>query len=82
MSVPLPQRADTGFHDVLGCIEIGLADLHMDDLPALRLQGPRLRQHLEGRLGAQVHHAAGYSHGSSLLETGSDAGLDTGIDTD
>src|SRR5262249_27799567 len=35
-------------------VEVGLADLQVDDPLALALERPRPRQHLEGRLGAQA----------------------------
>ena len=48
--------------DVDRRVEVGLADLEMDDLLALALEGARACQHLERRLGAEPGHAVSEVH--------------------
>jgi hypothetical protein len=50
------QGLHAGLDDVGGRVEIGLADLEVDDVAALGFQRPRPHQHLEGGLGAQARH--------------------------
>src|SRR5437667_4145300 len=45
--------------DVARGIEIGLADLEMDDVAAFCLERSRFHQHFEGGLGAETRHALG-----------------------
>src|SRR5215471_20474842 len=42
------QRFHSGSNDVSGGVEIGLADLQVNDVFALRLERPRLYEHVEG----------------------------------
>src|SRR4029453_12418447 len=59
-------------NDVARGIEIGLADLEMDDVAACCLQRSRLHQHFESGLGAETRHALGepdfvaFSHDSEM----------------
>jgi hypothetical protein len=57
-----PQRLDGGLADVVRRVEVGLADLEVDDLAALGLEGPGPGQHLERRFGAEAGHAVCESH--------------------
>ncbi len=75
----LPQLGDPGCGNVVGvsrfqggcrrlpdvgrCVEVGLADLQVDDLPTLSLKGLGVGEDLEGRLGAQAFHSIGQVHG-------------------
>ncbi len=59
MGVALTKGLHTGFNNVLGRIEVGLADLQMNDLLALGFQHPGFRQHFESGLCTQIHHPAG-----------------------
>ena len=52
--VAVAQRLDGGLDDVLGRLEVGLADAEVDDVLALALQVGGAGQHLEGGLGAQA----------------------------
>ncbi len=58
----LLQGLRRGVADVLRRIEVGLADLEVDDLPSLRLERPSPRQHFEGGFGPQPAHALRESH--------------------
>src|SRR5260221_6761517 len=51
-------RGDARRRDRLRRVEIGLADLEVDDVPALCLERPGPREDLEGRLRAEPPHAA------------------------
>src|SRR5262249_52627377 len=51
--------------DVPGRVEIGLADLEVDDLSSLPLQGLGAGQHLERGFGPQTRHALGEVHGGA-----------------
>ena len=51
--------------DVLRRVEVGLADLEVDDALALALEGLGPGEHLEGRLGAEARHAGRDVHGQS-----------------
>ena len=53
--------------EVPGGVEVGFANLQVDDLPALGLQSPGLGQHFKRGFGAQIHHTGGYCHISSCL---------------
>src|SRR5205823_2866954 len=53
--------------DVRRRVEIGLADLEMDDVAALRLEGPRPGGNLECGLGADHAHALGDPHVELLV---------------
>ena len=53
------QRVNGRFHDVLGRVEIGLADFEMDDVLALLLQGAGTDQNFKSGLGAKTRHALG-----------------------
>jgi hypothetical protein len=53
---PAAKGGDGGFRDVAGRVEVGLADLEMDDVAALRLQGPRAYEDLERGLRSQPRH--------------------------
>ncbi len=44
---------------MLGRIEVGFADLHMHDAPALRFELARAREHFEGVLGAEPFDGGG-----------------------
>ena len=55
----LVQGLGGGLDHVGGGVEVGLADLQVDDVFALGFQGPRLDQHFEGGFGAQARHAPG-----------------------
>ena len=59
MGVPVTQRLDPGLNDVVGGIEIGLADLEVDYFPAGGFQGLGPREHLECGLGSQPAHGGG-----------------------
>jgi hypothetical protein len=54
---PLGRLADIGWR-----VEVGLADLQVDDLAARGLQGTRARRRLERCLGADVDDAVGQAH--------------------
>ena len=56
VGLAVAQRPAPGLDHVLRRVEVGLADLQVDDLPPLRLQRPRLRQHRERRLRPQARH--------------------------
>src|SRR5262249_60888709 len=53
--------------DVPGRVEIGLADLEVDDLPSLPLQSLGASQHLERRFCSQTGHALGEVHGRVFM---------------
>ena len=53
---PVVDRLFAGRADVIGRIEVRLADLEVDDAPALCLQRLCLRQRLERRFGAEDAH--------------------------
>src|SRR6266699_7013936 len=57
MSEPLVQRIGRRVDNVTRRIEIGFADLEMDNVAALCLQRFRFDQHFEGGLGAETRHA-------------------------
>ena len=59
MSEALVQSVGRRVDDVGRRIEIGLADLEMNNVAALRLERSRLDQHFERGLGAQTRHAPG-----------------------
>src|SRR5918995_935717 len=56
VGVPVAQSFATGLDDMLRRIEVGFADLEVDDLTALRLQGFRFRQDRKSRLRSQTLH--------------------------
>ena len=56
MRPAVAQRLDAGFDDIHRRIEIGLADLQMDNVLALGFECPRSNKHFEGRLCAQPIH--------------------------
>ncbi len=49
LGLAAPDRGDGGFLDVVGRVEIRLADRKRNDVPPLRLQVPRLLRHRHGR---------------------------------
>ena len=55
----LSRRVD----DVPGRVEVGLADLEVDDLAALRFECPRASEDLKRRLGTEARHAVGKGEG-------------------
>ena len=57
---PLGRLADVGRR-----VEVGLADLEVDDLLALPLEGLRARQDLEGRFRAEPRHPIREVHGGA-----------------
>ncbi len=59
MGEPLVQGVASRLDDVAWRIEIGLPDLEVDDIAALRFQRSRLHQHFESGLGAETRHAFG-----------------------
>ena len=59
MGEALVQRVAGRLDDVLRRIEIGFADLEMNDVAPLRLERARLHQHFEGRLSAEPRHPFG-----------------------
>jgi hypothetical protein len=66
--LPGPQGGHCGVHNVLGGVEIGLADLQVDDLSTLRFEGASPGQNLEGRLGTESTHPSCQAHGFLLCE--------------
>ena len=54
-------RFCAGVNDVGGSIEIGLADLQMDNILALSFECAGAHQHFEGGLRAQPRHPASQS---------------------
>src|SRR5215203_3549547 len=56
VGMSVAQGIATGLHYVGRRIEVGFADLEMDDLTPLRLQSLRLRQDRKGRLRTQTLH--------------------------
>lgn len=62
MRLPIPQGAHARLDDILRRVEIRFTDLQVNDIAALGLQRPRLRQDRERRLGAQTRHPARQSH--------------------
>ena len=65
VGIALLQSANAGVNDMLWSIEVGFANLQVDDFPALGLERPRLGQYLESGLGAQVVHSFCQGHSSS-----------------
>src|SRR5882724_13139564 len=61
------QRALGRVPDVLGRVEVGLADLEVDDLLALPLQRLGAGEHLEGRFGPQPSHPFRDIHGAHYI---------------
>src|SRR5581483_3177396 len=59
MRPPFVERIDASFHHVRRRIEIGLANLQMDDALSLALQRPRFVQHLKRCFCTKPGHAAG-----------------------
>ena len=59
MGVALAQRVDAGFDDVGGRVHVGLADLEVNDVSSLPLQGAGADQHFEGSFGSQPRHPLG-----------------------
>src|SRR6266508_3178009 len=59
MCEALAQCVTSRLDDVARCIEIGLADLQMNDVAALRLERFRFHQHFERGLCAESLHAPG-----------------------
>src|SRR4051812_8631388 len=57
MSEAFVERAASGVDDISRCIEIGFANLKMNNVAALCFQRPRLNQNFEGGLGAETRHA-------------------------
>ena len=53
------QGIGCSFNDVCGRIEVGLANLQMDNVFALSLKRAGSHQYLEGSLRAQARHALG-----------------------
>jgi len=53
------EGVDTGFDNVGGSVEIGLADFQVDDALALTLQGAGFVEDFESGFGAEPGHAAG-----------------------
>ena len=53
------ESVDCSLHHVRRRVEIGLADLQMDDAFALPFQCPRLIQDFKSSFGAQARHTAG-----------------------
>ena len=60
------ERALGGVLDVSGRVEIGLADLEVNDLAPLALQRLRARQHLERRLRPEPAHPFRHVHARLL----------------
>src|SRR6202011_4331931 len=65
--------------DVVGCREVRLPDLEVDDVPAGGLQAAGASEHLEGPLGAQAFHSFGKAdrHVSSVVDHGTRGSVDT-----
>ncbi len=59
----LVERAFARLDDVPGRGEVGLADLQVNDVPALLFEGPGPRQHFEGRFGPDPGHFLREFHG-------------------
>ena len=57
--LPRPQRRDPRLGDVRRRVEVGLADLEVDDVAPRALHRARLGEHGERRLRAQPGHAGG-----------------------
>ena len=57
MSLAALQGRNTGRDDRRGRVEVGFADLKVDDVPSLRLERPRLREDLESGLRSESRHA-------------------------
>jgi hypothetical protein len=72
MSESLVQRIASRVDDIARRIEIGLANLEMDDVAAFCLQCLRFHQHFERSLSAKTRHSrgepkfAGLSHHSEI----------------
>src|SRR2546423_3630450 len=64
------QRIASRVDDVAGRIEIGLTDLKMNDVAALRFKCARLYQNFEGRLGAKARHPFGKTKFASFTHRG------------
>src|SRR5437588_10308198 len=62
MSLTALQRPYPGLDHIARCIEIGLADLKVDDVSPLRFESPGSGKYLERRLGTQSFHVAGKLH--------------------
>ena len=63
MRGPALQRLDRGVGDVGGGVEVGLADLEVDDAAPLGLEGPGANQDFEGGLRAEPRQAFRELHG-------------------
>ena len=68
--VAVGQGLAAGLDDVLGRLEVRLADPEVDDAAALGGQRIGPGQHLEGGLGAQVAHAFGELHAGVMARPG------------
>jgi hypothetical protein len=53
------QGVTTGVDDVIWSVEIGFADLEVDDIVPLGFEGTSLYENLEGGFSAQARHAPG-----------------------
>ena len=57
MGLPALEGGNPGRDDGGRCIEIGLADLEVDDVAALRLECPRLCEDLERGFRPETRHS-------------------------
>jgi hypothetical protein len=67
---PAAKGGDGGFGDMAGRVEVGLADLEMHHVAALRLQGPRAHEDLESRLRTQPRHPLREPHVGNCIANG------------
>ncbi len=70
MSEAFVQSVGSRADDVARGIEIGFADLEMNDVAALCLQRSRLHQYFERGLGAETRHAFGEAEFGGLGHDG------------
>ena len=66
MGIALAERPLSRFDDVRWSWKVGLADLEMHDVAALRFQLARLGQNLESGFGTDLIHPAREFHGIIL----------------
>ena len=59
MGKALAQRVNPRVDDVGRRVHIGLANLEVDDVPALTFHGAGTHQHLEGGFSSQPRHSVG-----------------------
>ena len=62
MSPTVADGGNPGLADIGGCVEIGFADLEVDDVPTLRFKRPSTDQNFERGFSAETLHSGRESH--------------------